>query len=270
LSTRPFLKWPGGKYRLISRIKDVLGNGQRLIEPFTGSAAVFLNTNYQKYLLSDSNPDLINLYQQLSKEGPAFIRYCGTFFNRSFNNKEQYYMLRDEFNSSRNRRRKSALFLYLNRHCYNGLVRYNSRGKFNTPFGLHPTPYFPEKEMHTFLTVADKAEFINSNYWECMKRARKGDIIYCDPPYAPLTATACFTDYHTGGFKWDDQLKLASLAEELACKGVQVVISNHDTRTLRKLYKEAGASITGFKVQRMISADTSNRTRVGELLAVFG
>ena len=270
MSTRPFLKWPGGKYRLISRIKDVLGSGQRLIEPFTGSAAVFLNTDYQKYLLSDSNPDLINLYRQLSKEGPSFIRYCGTFFKRTNNNKGRYYQFRDEFNSSGSRRRKSALFLYLNRHCYNGLVRYNGRGEFNTPFGRHPSPYFPEKEMHHFLTVADKAEFINTNYQDCMKKARKGDVIYCDPPYVPLTATSCFTDYHTGGFSWDDQLQLARLAKELARKGVQVVISNHDTRTLRNLYKEAGASITGFKVQRMISSDTSNRSRVGELLAVFG
>jgi DNA adenine methylase len=269
LNTRPFLKWPGGKYRLIQRIKGVLSDGQRLIEPFTGSAAVFLNTDYQRYLLADTNPDLINLYQQLTAEGQSFVNYCRSFFTPLNNNKKQYYQYRLEFNQTSNKRRKSAIFLYLNRHCYNGLVRYNSRGEFNTPFGRHTSPYFPDREMKYFLFAADKAEFINTNFQDCMKKAKKGDVVYCDPPYAPLSDTACFTDYHTGGFSWDDQQQLASIASKLARRGVPVVISNHDTRQIRSLYEDAGASIYRFMVQRMISSAAANRSRVGELIAVF-
>lgn len=266
--TRPFLKWPGGKYRLIKRIKDRLRPGRRLIEPFTGSAAVFLNTTYEHYLLADTNPDLINLYKQLTEEGQPFINYCQTLFNRT-NYKTQYYRLREEFNNTDSIRRKSALFLYLNRHCYNGLVRYNSTGKFNTPFGLYKKPYFPGQEMQKFVLAASRAEFVHSDFQQCMQHLREGDVVYCDPPYVPLTHTACFTDYHTGGFGWDDQLKLIQLAKDLADHGVQVVISNHDTTQIRKLYKQAGAMITRFQVRRTISADTDNRGRVGELLAVF-
>jgi DNA adenine methylase len=270
VQTRPFLKWPGGKFRLIKRIRDALGDGKRLIEPFTGSGAVFLNTDYPRYLLADTNPDLINLYKQLTKEGLPFIRYCRSFFTQENNSKNKYYQYRIEFNKITNTRRKSALFLYLNRHCYNGLVRYNSRSEFNTPFGRHIAPYFPDHEMKHFILAADKAEFLNTSFQECMKKACKGDIIYCDPPYAPLTNTACFTNYHTAGFSWDDQLELVTIASKLASRGVQVVISNHDTKLIRDLYKEAGAQITSFQVQRMISSNAKNRLRVGELIAVFG
>lgn len=269
MNIRPFLKWPGGKYRLIDRIKAALGGGRRLIEPFTGSGAVFLNTRYEEYLLADSNPDLINLYQQLKQEGSGFIRYCRRLFTDKNNAALAYYKFRDEFNRTRNLRRKSALFLYLNRHCYNGLVRYNSRGEFNTPFGRYTNPYFPEREMRQFAQAADRAEFATGAFHECMSRARAGDVIYCDPPYMPLSRTACFTDYHTGGFDWEDQARLAELAGKLASRGVQVVISNHDTGPVRELYKKAGATLSSFEVRRMISADAANRSKVTELIAVF-
>ena len=254
---------------MVKRIRSALRQGRRLIEPFTGSGAVFLNTSYEQYLLADSNPDLINLYQQLQNEGPGFIRYCRSFFNEKNNVNNQYYKFREAFNGAPDKRRKSALFLYLNRHCYNGLVRYNSRGEFNTPFGRHIKPYFPEKEMKQFLLATDKALFVNTGFEECMGNADQDDVIYCDPPYIPLTETACFTDYHTGGFNWQDQLRLAKISCELAGRGVQIVISNHDTKRIRDLYKEAGATISRFEVRRMISADTANRAKVGELIAVF-
>ncbi len=246
----------------------MLKDGKRLVEPFTGSGAVFLNTGYSHYLLADTNLDLINLYRQLTSEGQPFIDYCQTVFVRA-NNKTRYYRLREEFNRTGDTRRKSALFLYLNRHCYNGLVRYNSRGQFNTPFGLYKKPYFPLQEMQHFLQAATRAEFVHMDFQHCMQSTIPGDVVYCDPPYVPLTDTACFTDYHTGGFGWEDQLKLIELAQQLASRDIQVVISNHDVPQIRKLYKQAGAAITGFQVRRTISANTGNRGRVGELLAVF-
>ena len=266
---RPFLKWPGGKYRLLSRIRGVLRPGKRLIEPFVGSGAVFLNTDYDAYLLADANPDLVGLYRQLLEEGTSFISYCRGFFRGRTNTREYYYSCRNEFNKTRNARRKSALFLYLNRHGYNGLCRYNAKGGFNTPFGRYDKPYFPEKEMRAFVRQAANATLLHAPFDESLARAQPGDVVYCDPPYVPLSETAHFTDYHAGGFTWNDQARLADAACELARKRVQVVISNHNTGEIRDLYETRGARISGFKVRRHISRDGNNRGEVGELLAVF-
>ena len=266
---KPFLKWPGGKYRQVDRICKQLGSGKRLVEPFVGSAAVFLNTDYKKYLLADSNLDLINLYQHLQQEGETFIEYCKTFFNAKNNNKKVFYKNRATFNQTNDSRLKSALFLYLNRHGYNGLCRYNSKGEFNVPFGRYTLPYFPEKEMHFFYEKAGKAVFVHACFDETMKRTKKGDIVYCDPPYAPLSNTAYFTDYSSGGFGWEHQLNLAEWASKLSKQGIRVVISNHDIKSITDLYRNTGADMDQFKVRRTISCQANSRVKVGELLAVF-
>ena len=269
LDVRPFLKWPGGKYRLMPKIRSLLRPGKRLIEPFVGSGAVFLNTDYEAYLLADANPDLIGLYSQLLEEGTAFISYCRKFFNGRTNTRDAYYAYRDEFNETGRARRKSALFLYLNRHGYNGLCRYNGKGGFNTPFGRYDKPYFPEKEMQAFVRRSQGTTLLQARFDESMAKAQPGDAVYCDPPYVPLSETAHFTDYHAGGFAWGDQVRLADIACELALNRVQVVISNHDTRQVRELYNGRGAEISRFRVRRNISSDGNNRGEVGELLAVF-
>ena len=120
-----------------------------------------------------------------------------------------------------------------------------------------------------FVDSAEKAVFECANFDETMQKARPGDVVYCDPPYAPLTDTAYFTDYHVGGFNRDDQELLAETARGLAEKGVQVVISNHNTRDIVKLYKNAGAKIRTFEVRRHISCDINNRGKAKELLAIF-
>jgi len=269
-TTKPFLKWPGGKYRLTNRINKKLGKGKRLVEPFLGSAAVFLNTNYEEYLLADTNLDLINLYQQLQSEGPDFIEYCKTFFVKKNNNEEQYYKFREEFNRTEDKRLKSALFLYLNRHGYNGLCRYNAKGGFNTPFGRYHRPYFPKDEILNFHQKSQGVEFICAGFSETMQKITQDDVVYCDPPYVPLSKTANFTAYAAAGFNWADQISLADWASKLSAKGIQVVISNHNTPSARELYLEAGATMEKFKVRRTISCNTDKRNLVGELLAVFG
>ncbi|MGB1800627.1 MAG: DNA adenine methylase, partial [Gammaproteobacteria bacterium] len=108
--TKPFLKWPGGKFKLVERIQNKLDTGKRFVEPFVGSGAVFLNTNYKEYLLADTNPDLINLYLQVQKNEKGFIDYCESFFSSENNNEESYYQFRSKFNSTKSKRLKSALF----------------------------------------------------------------------------------------------------------------------------------------------------------------
>lgn len=266
---KPFLKWPGGKYRQVKRICKQLGTGKRLVEPFVGSAAVFLNSDFRHYLLADNNADLINLYCQLQSEGEVFIRYCRRLFTLENNQKESYYHLRDQFNRSGNRRRKAALFLYLNRHGYNGLCRYNASGEFNVPFGRYDRPYFPEKEMRHFHEKSADAEFIHANFTATMEQVRPGDVVYCDPPYAPLSSTAYFTDYASGGFDWQHQRELAECAAGLSRRGMRVVISNHDIDSISTLYEKNGADMDRFQVRRTISCRANNRVKVGELLAVF-
>jgi len=267
--TKPFLKWPGGKYKLLDRIRNRLEPGKRLVEPFVGSGAVFLNTDFKKYLLADTNPDLISLYLHVQKNDEQFIEYCQSFFTPENNCEERYYQFREQFNTSADPRFKSALFLYMNRHCYNGLCRYNSKHEFNTPFGRYKKPYFPKKELDTFHLASQSAKFIHASFVDTMKRAKQGDVVYCDPPYVPLSKTACFTDYFSGGFGWDEQIELAEWAGKLAKKGIPVIISNHDTDNTRSLYQEAGAKTEGFLVRRTISCDINNRKKIGEILAVF-
>lgn len=142
---KPFLKWAGSKRKSIDFIKENLGiSHNRLVEPFVGSGAIFLNTDYDEYLLCDLNKDLINLYNILIDNGHKFIDVCSSFFTGEYNNEEDYYKFREHFNNTENVEYKSILFLYLNRHCFNGLCRYNKSGKFNVPFGRYKKPYFQE------------------------------------------------------------------------------------------------------------------------------
>lgn len=123
--------------------------------------------------------------------------------------------------------------------------------------------------MQHFVETGKNVSFECADYQDTMNQAVKGDVIYCDPPYVPLSATSYFTDYHVGGFNWDDQVLLAEKAEQLATRGIRVVISNHDTNKVRKLYKQRKARIHTFDVQRNISCKPDKRKKVKELLAVF-
>lgn len=173
--------------------------------------------------------------------------------------------MRTEFNTTIDKRLKAALFVYLNRHCFNGLMRYNQDGLFNTSFGEYRKPYFPDAEMLAFASKAQTANIICSNYTDTMASAVPGDVVYCDPPYVPLSVTASFTKYHSTGFGRLDQENLVDMARELAKKGIPVIISNHDTDFVQSLY--AGANIISFQVQRSISCQT--RGKAPELLALF-
>jgi len=265
---RPFLKWAGNKYRLLDRIIEMLPEGKRLIEPFAGSAAVFVNTHYSRYVISDSNKDLIHLYQYLKRDGDVFIKYCQRLFAEKYNNETAYYDFRDEFNQTTNKRKKAALFLYFNRHGYNGLCRYNSKGGFNVPFGRYKKPYFPFAEMQYFSRKAKNAVIKHQDFQSVINSAKPGDIVYCDPPYVPLSASANFTQYSIGGFDLNQQAILADVAEQAANRGIPVLISNHQTDFINKTYQTA-CDIISFPVQRYISCKGNNRNTANEVLALF-
>ena len=264
---RPFLKWAGGKYLIVERIRKSLPEGNRLIEPFVGAGSVFLNTDFAHYTLNDINKDLINVFKVLKKEKERFVAYCYEFFTDKNNSRSAFLALREQFNTTDDIRLKAALFIYLNRHAFNGLMRYNQQGLFNTSFGDYKKPYFPEQEMLAFAKKSHLARFSCQDFSTVMKKAVPGDVVYCDPPYVPLSVTANFTKYHSSGFGLAEQEKLVTLAKELASQGITVVISNHDTEFVQDLYQ--GASIESFSVRRYISCNPKERNKAKELLAVF-
>jgi len=265
---RAFLKWAGGKYPLMEDIRRHLPQGDCLIEPFVGAGSVFLNTDYERYHLADINSDLINLYNIVKHRSAAFIEDARRLFSPEGNSSECYYQRRTAFNASRDAYERALLFLYLNRHGYNGLCRYNLRGEFNVPFGRYRKPYFPEAELLWFAERAQKATFVCESYDVTLTNAQAGSVVYCDPPYAPLSATANFTAYHTNSFSMREQQHLAELASRLALESrIPVLISNHDTALTRLWYQDAVLHVV--KARRSISRSITGRTQVDELLALY-
>lgn len=264
---RAFLKWAGGKYPLLDDIKRHLPQGECLIEPFVGAGSVFLNTDFSRYILADINSDLISLYNIVKTRTDEYVQASRELFMPETNQAEVYYRFREEFNASQDPFRRAVLFLYLNRFGYNGLCRYNLRGEFNVPFGRYKKPYFPEAELYHFAEKAQNAEFHCLSYEECMGRADSNSVVYCDPPYAPLSATANFTAYHTNSFSPKEQAHLAEMAEKLVSKQIPVLISNHDTPDTREWYR--AAKHFQVKVRRSISSNGGTRKKVNELLALY-
>jgi DNA adenine methylase len=267
--TRPFLKWAGAKTKLLPTIRAAAPRGAvRFIEPFVGSGAVALNLAHERNLIADANPDLIALYAVLKAEGEAFIESCAPLFTPETNTAATFYALRDEFNTSSNAPRKAALFVYLNRHGYNGLCRYNNKGKFNAPFGRYDGPRLPRERMKAFSLFLQRCDLRHADFREIFHAAGPGDFVYCDPPYVPASATANFTGYAQGGFDARDQRELAACCAAAAERGAHVVISNHDTPETRELYRHAD-ECQELLVPRRISCDGANRAHARELLVVF-
>ena len=268
IQSKPFLKWAGGKHKLVEVLAKSLANGDRLVEPFVGSGAVFMGTNYKQYLLCDTNADLIGLFNNLKNNTDKLVKEAQEFFSGKYKTEEAFYELREKFNKlEANDITKSALFVYLNKHAFNGLCRYNSKGFFNVPFGRYTDPKLPINEMLLFAEKAQIAEFKCLDFVDTFKLINKGDVVYCDPPYVPLSATSSFTTYAKGDFKLDEQQALADEANKAKKEGIRVVISNHDLEITREMYKNA--DITDIDVRRNISSKASTRGKVKEIIAIF-
>ncbi|TDY22114.1 DNA adenine methylase Dam [Paraburkholderia sp. BL6665CI2N2] len=256
--TKPFLKWAGGKSRILQHIVSRLPPGRRLIEPFVGGGSVFLGTDYEQYLLGDNNGHLVELYQAVSQRPDEFVELASGYFDERFCTPEQYLAIRAAFNLEQDALRRAAQFLYLNKFGFNGLCRYNRSGAFNVPFGhLQRAPRFPLEQIVAFAEKARRAVFVNCDFAEVMASAVPGDICYCDPPYLDRDVGRSFTAYGPGGFAMQRQLELVSVAKQLAARGVPVLISNHDCVAARQIY--ADAKIITFTAHRSISAAADKR-----------
>lgn len=227
------LKWAGNKTDVMPHLKKHLPAGPRLVEPFAGSCAVMMETDYPSYLVADINPDLINLYQQIKDNSENFIAVAKGFFERA-NTEKVYYEIRSNFNFPGETTNfwRAVFFLYLNRHCYRGVCRYNKRGLFNVPYGNYKKTYFPETEIRAFAEKAQRATFICAGYEDTLAQLLPGDVVYCDPPY-----DGTFAGYHTAGFSEDDQYRLASILKCRSSEGHPVIASNSDTLLIGSLYR---------------------------------
>lgn len=288
--TKPFLKWAGNKFRIIDRVIDTIADRQegrsKYIEPFGGSGAVVANVGHlfsggRTY--GEFNPELVHLMRALQDDLPELLKKTKALFVPSNNVDEEYYNLRDEFNEYVHEKRrgdveKSARFIYLNRHCFNGLCRYGPNG-FNVPFGRYAKTVAPVQELQAFARLMEGVRIQGPiGFEETMKQADEDTLVYCDPPYFPLTETSNFTQYSDkSGFGPEMQEKLAVAAAECAQRGAVVLISNHDVPACRKLYQDVANShglqkvhFQEFGVPRFISSKGKDRgNKASELIAVF-
>lgn len=238
------LKWVGGKTRIIDRLREHFPAGNRLVEPFAGSGAVMLNTDFPRYLMGDINPDLMNFHIDVRDNTEELLDHAKWFFSTG-NHENVYYRYRAEFNQlTAATVYRSALFLFLNRHCFNGLCRYNAKGEFNVPFGRYPSPYLPEKEILVFADKAHSARFVTQSWLDTLKQVKHGDVVYLDPPYIPTSATANFTAYAKEPFNLTHQKELAEALFDLGSYGIPIIASNSNTPLAVDLYSK-------FKVENI-------------------
>jgi DNA adenine methylase len=270
------LKWVGGKRRLSKEIVSVFPDSYlTYFEPFLGGASVYLEALPAKAKLSDLNGSLINYYLHL-RDNPAPLMAACLELEKSFNKledlsarKDFYLKVRTQFNSDLDKKDldNAAKFLFLNKTAFNGMYRENSRGEFNVPFNNKENLKLFEKDQFLANSRALKSASLRVlNYREAVSKAKRGDLVYFDPPYIPLSTTAAFVDYTKSSFGPSAQEELRDTAKELVDKGVTVILSNSYCETVEKLYK--GFELRPVEINRLIAADGKVRGRALEYLIV--
>ena len=266
LKAKPFVKWAGGKRQLLpellNRLPQVFNTYH---EPFIGGGALFFELQPKEAFLADISTELINTYRVVKEFPEELLEILSEFKNE----KEFYYFVRDmdrnpEYDSFSDIR-KAARFIYLNKTCFNGLYRVNSKGQFNVPFGDYKNPTFADSETILACSQALAGTRIQrASFLEVQKHVQKGDFVYFDPPYVPLSKTSSFTAYSKGGFGEAEQLALRDLFLHLSQKGAFVMLSNSDTEFVRQAYKEF--KIEEVQATRALNSDAKKRGKISELI----
>jgi len=254
---KPFLRWAGGKTRLIRFLDNHLpkdfSNGNRYYEPFLGAGSLFFRLKPQKATLSDNNEDLIDCFQAVRKRPNLILKYLRQHLLSTC--EEYYYKMREKYNTSKPSIAKAALFIYLNKTCFNGIWRVNKKGQFNVPYGFKEPPCLPSRdELFEASKVLSKARILQMDYKEIAKYVKQGDFVYFDPPYPPLNGTSNFTHYTRERFTEKDHYELARIAKIINEIGCYVLISNADTPYIRSLYED-DFNIFELEVTRWIRTD---------------
>lgn len=276
----PIIKWAGGKRRFVDQIIEIVGSEcKNYFEPFLGGAAVLYRIKAQKYFCSDINEELINFYNVVKTDCDFLIKelkdnfipnHCKNFYLKIRNldrDHESFQKLSNVY--------RAARFIYLNKTCFNGLWRVNSKGENNVPMGEYKRPaILDEKNLReaALFFKSHNISFSCCSFESCIKKASDGDLVYFDPPYDVEEGQNSFTEYSKSGFNRESQVRLKNVCDKLIMKGVRVAISNSDTSFIRELY--SGDEYVTYSIynkiisNRTIGASPNSRRKVTELLIV--
>lgn len=270
IKTTPFVKWAGGKKQLLPKIIEKMPKTfNRYYEPFIGGGALFFNLQPDGAVINDNNEALINLYKYVKEDPQGLIDYVNVF-DKTISEmkgddeagKAYYYELRELFNktiaSGNYDIESAALFMFINKHCFNGLYRVNSKGMFNVPFNKSYGPSMVEENILNCSKYLQDVSIRNVDFEEACIDCEKGDFVFFDSPYAPLNPTS-FTSYTKEGFAEEDHLRLAKLFKELDERGCYCIMTNHDTELIREAYSDYRLTTERVCVRRSINSDPTNR-----------
>ena len=268
---RPFVKWAGGKRQILDKLKKYVPvEYNTYYEPFVGGGALLFELAPRHAVINDLNKELMNTYKVLCDE-EKFKKMCRVLNNYEANHSEEfYYEIRNKDRSKNTYNKlsdytRAARTIYLNKACFNGLYRVNSKGEFNVPYGKKTKVNTYDGNnlitVSNYLTMND-IKILNVDYKEALKTAKKGDFVYIDPPYD--SDEHIFTNYTENGFNKDCQKELAFVFKELSDKGVFVMLSNYNTTLIQELYKDYHIHL--IEAKRSINADAKKRGRVFEVI----
>ena len=267
---QPFLKWAGGKRQLLPEIRKYLPSDYaKYYEPFLGAGAVLFDLQPPRAVINDANSELINCYQVIKSQPEELVELAGSYPH----SKDYYYQLRAQDRSSDFNRlsplQRAARIIYLNKTCFNGLFRVNSRGEFNVPFGSYKDPRIIEpgviNSISAYLNKAD-VEIHCRDFAQAVESADDRDFVYFDPPYDPLSDSSSVTGYQRGGFGKSEQQRLKRFADELSDRGCRVLLSNSATPFIYALYSDSRYEIVEVQAARSINSVGSSRDKISELL----
>ena len=269
---KPFVKWVGGKRQLLKQFRDLglyppenfdpITN--TYFEPFVGGGAVFFDLLPETAYLSDLNNELVVTYNVIKNDVENLIKSL----KKHKLGKEYFLKIRAQNPEKLSDLNTASRFIYLNRTCFNGMYRVNSKGGFNVPFGKYTNPLIcDEVNLRKASKALKNVEIKKQDYKEVLKKAKKGDFIYFDPPYYPISKTASFTSYTSESFLDKEQIELRDTFVELHKRGCFVMLSNSDTPLINKIYSEPkGLRITKVQAGRAINSDASKRGKITEVL----
>ncbi|MGB5349799.1 MAG: DNA adenine methylase, partial [Polyangiales bacterium] len=264
----PFVKWVGGKGRLLSQLRPLLPPGveqMRHVEPFVGGGAMFFARRPRRALLTDINATLVSTYTAIRDDVQGVIG--GLRGLASQHSKERYYEVRARYNQNRRvgSSKRAAMFIYLNKTCFNGLHRVNRKGEFNVPAGSYKSPrILNEDALRAASEALQGADLRCASFDTLLENAKPGDFVYFDPPYEPVSVTASFTSYARDGFSQDDQTRLRDVYKALDRRGCKLMLSNSDVPFIRDLY--GGFKVDTVAAPRAINCDGTKRGKVSEVV----
>lgn len=269
---KPFVKWVGGKRQLLKQFRE-LGlyppedfdpATNTYFEPFVGGGAVFFDLLPRKAELSDLNNELVTTYNTIKNDVDRLVKSL----KKHKYDKEHYLKVRAKDPTRLSDIQVASRFIYLNRTCFNGMYRVNSKGGFNVPFGKYTDPIICDEENLLKVSKAlQKVTIKNQDYKKVLEKAKKGDFVYFDPPYYPVSKTASFTSYTADAFLEKEQAELRDTFVELHKRGCFVMLSNSDTPFINKLYSGIkGVKVSKVAAGRAINSNAAKRGKINEVL----